>query len=100
MYTEHITIIHKSIQINGYFAHCENILLSMLADYYIHIRMISIEHIIKSRKLPNRTHTIYYIKYIYLIIITVYNTYLHYYTRRLLYPRCIIWFMIIIIYLT
>ena len=55
MDTEHITIIQKSIQINGYFAHYENILLSMLADYYIHIRRISIEHIIKSRKLQNKT---------------------------------------------
>lgn len=43
------TIVDKIIQVNGYFAHPENILLAMLADSRIHIRELGLRRILKSR---------------------------------------------------
>ncbi|CAH0562737.1 unnamed protein product [Brassicogethes aeneus] len=42
-------IVDKIIQINGYFAHPENILLAMLADSRIHFRELGLRRILKSR---------------------------------------------------
>jgi len=49
---EHIkNIIYSALQRNGYFAHPENILISMLADNKQHIRELGLRRILKSREM-------------------------------------------------
>lgn len=42
-------IVDKIIQVNGYFAHPENILIAMLADSRVNIRELGLRRILKSR---------------------------------------------------
>lgn len=44
-------VIDKIIQINGYFAHPENLLLAMLGDQQLHVRELALRHILKSRSM-------------------------------------------------
>ena len=46
-------IIHPVIQRNGYFAHSENILLTMLVDENINLRKLAFSRIIKARNAKN-----------------------------------------------
>jgi hypothetical protein len=60
-FPDHVkTIIHKVIQGNGYFGHCENIILSMLTDSRKHIRALAVRRIIKARTNKAKKRKIFY----------------------------------------
>uniref|UniRef100_A0A8D9BH13 Uncharacterized protein n=1 Tax=Cacopsylla melanoneura TaxID=428564 RepID=A0A8D9BH13_9HEMI len=50
---EYKSLVFDVIQRNAYFAHCENVLLSMLEDQRAHIRELALRRILKARKLQS-----------------------------------------------
>uniref|UniRef100_A0A8D8VVF7 Uncharacterized protein n=1 Tax=Cacopsylla melanoneura TaxID=428564 RepID=A0A8D8VVF7_9HEMI len=50
---EYKSLVFDVIQRNAYFAHCENVLLSMLEDQRAHIRELALRKILKARKLQS-----------------------------------------------
>ncbi|GLV46148.1 hypothetical protein CBL_02864 [Carabus blaptoides fortunei] len=49
------TIVNKTIQTNGCFAHSKNLLLAMLGDTRLHIRKLALRHILKCRSQKSAT---------------------------------------------